>query len=271
MDCQNNQHNFVVAEKYDGGVVYRCDRCGLLIDVPPVPEGVFGQYFDSFVDGISLCWDDAMDAEDIVSFAMVYGDLQKCSVQFNGFTLTLRNLMHDADDFRKSFAVSYFDKREFLLTEGERNQLKEQLSALDFPAHALTEERFAQKGIPSFFNRERFFCRFSDGRGFQCLLPETEDFTALITLVKEIAAADHSSDLDFARHDSVVSGVVCAECKNEFPDFALYCPFCGKKVNDGDERRDVLYDKESTLWICKHCGGGNSYAFDYCTNCGKKR
>lgn len=71
--CPNDKHNFIQADVYTGGTLYKCEKCGLEAHAPMLSGTIFKEYFGSYIGGISHKWNPSdMRTEDIVSFTISF-------------------------------------------------------------------------------------------------------------------------------------------------------------------------------------------------------
>lgn len=103
MQCPNDKHNFIQADVYTGGTLYRCDKCGLEAHAPMLSGMIFKEYFGSYIGGISHKWIPSdMRAED-------KNKLHEClrSLDFDSFTTS-------PDLFRNFEAAGFCISNRFL-------------------------------------------------------------------------------------------------------------------------------------------------------------
>lgn len=230
-ECPKDKHNFVPADSPTGGMLYKCEKCGLEVFVSMFSGEIFKEYFGSYFGGISHKWNSSdMRAEDIVGFDISFGDCPIVTVRYNGVAMKVKNSIDGSRDGWMSFPKGYFDEKTIKLSHKDKNKLYECLRLLDFDSFTTLPDLFLDFGAAGFCIRNRFLCRFSNGRGFECLSPCCDSFNALIEVVKSVIGNES---------DPV--------------------------------RSEVLYDSQETGWICSECGAGNSFSCTFCGKCGAKR
>ena len=233
--CPNDEHNFIEADVYTGGTLYRCDKCGLEVNAPIFPRMIFKEYFGSYINGISHQWISSdMQAEDIVNFAISFGNLPIVTVKYGNSVMKVKNSINGSRDGWMSFPDGYFDERIIKISDDEKRKLYECLKSLDFSSFTTSPDLFRNFGAPGFCISHRFLCRFSNGKGFECLSPHCNDFNVLVDVVRSIIGMN--------------SKTVCAE--------TVY--------------NNALYNNQETGWLCD-CGAGNKISYEFCEICGKKR
>lgn len=231
MQCPNDKHNFIQADVYTGGTLYRCDKCGLEAHAPMFSGMIFKEYFGSYIGGISHKWIPSdMRAEDIVSFAISFGDLPIVTVRYDGNMMKLKNSINGSRDGWMSFPKGYFDERTIKLSDEDKNKLHECLRSLDLDSFVTSPDLFRNFGADGFCISNRFLCRFSNGKGFECLSPRCDSFNTLVKVVKSIIGMKFE-------------------------------PVCG----------EALCDNQETGWLCAKCGAANKFDYKFCGNCGTKR
>lgn len=231
MQCPNDKHNFIQADVYTGGTLYRCDKCGLEAHAPMLSGMIFKEYFGSYVGGISHKWDSSdMRAEDIVSFTLSFGDLPIVMVKYDGSVMKVKNSINGSRDGWMSFPEGFFDEKTIKLSDEDKNRLHDCLRSLNFDLFATSPDLFRNFGAAGFGISNKFLCRFSNGKGFACISPRCDDFNILVEVVKSIIG--------------MKSDPVCS---------------------------DALCDAQETGWLCAECGAANKVNYKFCGNCGTKR
>ena len=278
MQCPNDKHNFVQINEHTAGTMYKCDKCGLETYELTLPktksvffETIYEKYFGSYIGGVSHVWDyPNMRAEDIVSFSVEFGNCPIVNVRYDGSVIKVNNSINGSRDGWMSFPEGYFDENTINLSDEDKCKLKECLKTLKFDLFITDPEIFRCFGSDGFCVNEKFSCVFSNGRGFECLFPETEEFTKLVSVVKDVLGRK-CDIIDSDPADATTLGVIVTCCNKEIPDFYKYCPYCGKQIEDRTKRQKMLYDIQETLWLCGECGSGNRFEYKFCGNCGEHR
>ena len=268
MQCSNDKHNFIQADVYTGGTLYRCDKCGLEAHAPMLSGMIFKEYFGSYIGGISHKWIPSdMRAEDIVSFAVSFGDLPIVTVRYDGNMMKVKNSINGW----MSFPEGYFDERTIKLSDEDKKKIHEGLRSLNFDSFTTSPDLFRNFGAPGFCISHRFLCYFSNGKGFECLSPSSNDFGKLVTIVKDFVGLKREFVDGVVFEETTTPGIVASCCNKEVPDFFKYCPYCGELIIDNSVKCDIPYDKQATGWLCVECGSGNQFDYRFCGNCGVKR
>ena len=231
MQCPNDKHNFIQADVYTGGTLYRCDKCGLEAHAPMFSGMIFKEYFGSYIGGISHKWIPSdMRAEEIVSFAISFGDLPIVTVRYDGNLMKIKTSINGSRDGWMSFPEGYFDERTIKLSAEDKNKLHGCLRSLDFDSFTTSPDLFRNFGAAGFCISNRFLCHFSNSKGFECLSPRCDGFNTLVEVVKSIIGMKSR-------------------------------PVCG----------EALCDNQETGWLCAKCGVANKFSYKFCGNCGTKR
>lgn len=231
MQCPNDKHNFIRADVYTGGTLYRCDKCGLEAHAPMFSGMIFKEYFGSYIGGISHKWIPSdMRAEEIVNFAVSFGDLPIVTVRYDGNMMKIKKSINGSRDGWMSFPEGYFDERTIKLSDEDKNKLHDCLRSLKFDSFTTSPDLFQNFMAPGFCIGDSFLCLFSNGKGFECLSPCCDGFNTLVEVVKSIIGMKSQ-------------------------------PFC----------REALSDDQETCWFCAKCGAGNKFRYRLCGNCGTKR
>ncbi len=230
--CTNDKHNFIKAGEYNGKTIYRCDKCELKIQSPVLSKTIYKEYLGSYINGISHKWNDVdMHTEDIVSFTITFGDLPIVTARYDGNVIKIKNSINGSRDGWRSFPEGYFEEKTIKLSEEDKRKLHEQLRTLNFNSFITSPDTLSNIGACGFCISNKFLCHFSDGKGFECLSPDCDDFNALVKIVKSII-------------------------ETETEPIGI---------------EEVLCDTQETLWLCKKCGTGNKFNYMFCINCGTKR
>ena len=229
--CPKDKHNFIKADAYTEGTLYKCEKCGLEVLLSSFSETIFKEYFGSYIGGLSHKWNPSdMRAEDIESFSLSFGNLPIVTVRYDGSVMKVKNRINGSRDGWMSFPEGYFDEKIIKLSNEDRSKLCECLSSLDFASFTTSPNAFGYLFVPGAGVRHRFFCYFSNGKSFECLYPCCDDFNALVKVVKSIIGIDS---------EPVFSKGLC--------------------------------DSQETGWICSECGAGNNFDSVFCGKCGTKR
>lgn len=227
--CPDDKHNFIKADVYTEGTLYRCDKCGLEVNAPSFSRMIFKEYFGSYICGISHQWIPSdMQAENIVNFAISFGDLPIVTVKYDKSVIKVKNSINGSRDGWMSFPKGYFDERIIKISKDEKRKLYECLKALDFSSFTTSPDLFRDFVAPGFCISDSFLCRFSNGKGFECLSPHCNDFNVLVDVVQSIIGMKSETVCNNALCNNQKTSWLC-DCGEENKINDKFCENCGKK------------------------------------------
>ena len=276
--CKNNNHNFIEVDLYTGGIIYKCDKCGLEVNSPSLSTAIFKDFFGSYIAGFSHKWDtDNMSADDIVQFSISFDNSPMTYVKYDGSHLIIQNSDFAIKDKPDSFPKGFLNEKAIPLNEQNSIKLKNFLKTIDFNSFVTSPDFFSNFSTPDFCRYERFICCFSNGKSFECFSPKCSDFTKLVSFIKELTKEHteliHKSNPIINKSKithKTTTGIILPCCDKAVPVLSLYCPYCGKLIEDKTKQCDVIYDAQETLLLCSNCGFGNKFEYRFCIHCGKE-
>lgn len=278
--CTTSEHDFVRFDEITGGKIYKCKKCGLEA-VDPVLSGEFDKAFlGSFVDGCSFVWQhDCMDTSKIVKFSLSFGDYPIRNVLYERNKITYKNSINGSRDGWMTHPRGFFNRHSIRLIKDQREALQRTLSAAHIDSWKTDPHIFNNIGACGFCLSTTFECVFENGRSFICYSPYRFDgFNMLTSLLSEICGFSSIADNGKKQSDSIATApkrmkaLMARCCYVAIPEDHLYCPKCGKKIEDKESAPhwDVDYDPDQTSWLCE-CLNSNALEYQYCSKCGKRR
>jgi len=264
--CAPDAHDFQIKDVYTGGWRYQCRKCGMLVLDDTLVGSVEKRFFGSFIKDVSYRWHpDYMDASEITTFTVLYGDSPRVKITFEESSLKVEN-----QSSNKSFGwYNFFNSRQIALNDNDLQNLRVLLNKTEFTQWETPLSIVDRLTSPGFRVERAFFCTFSNGRQYKSLAPQLVGFHRLTRLLEELCGIDRPP-FPFP-NIKTVEGKQTACCDIGIAKDYSFCPKCGKPAADPLPSTEIPYDVDITSWLCDNCGEGISMEYRYCGKCGRER
>lgn len=194
MDCENNQHEFEVAELYCDATKYVCKKCGKSKIESKFKSTEFSNCGISnygrilTVDKSPYIWDSSrMKIDDIDSFEISFGDLPIIHISYTGEKLTVCNRINGSRDGWMNLPDGFCDDKIVYLTVEQKAEIVEYIKKINF-SDWKTEDNIRENyemGAAGFCISNSFICTFKNGECFKCYEPKIEAFKQLVDFIKK--------------------------------------------------------------------------------------
>ncbi len=209
LDCEKEQHDFVVAEQYTGGTRYVCKKCGLERHTNTLGESFCNcckktlpatakfcpscgsktnvKTNEPEVDRKGYVWDSScMNFSEIASFHIEWGDLPIINISYDGDNLTLYNRINGSRDGGIQYPDGFFDEKKIELNDEQKIKIQEFLSAFDFTDWKTDDRTISMLKFPppGFCITKAFSCKFENSIDFYCANPPEEQYDILVDFFK---------------------------------------------------------------------------------------
>lgn len=139
-----------------------------------------------------------MNASDIVSFNISFGDYPILNFSFKKNVLTYWNSIRSRDG-GNSYPKDFFDKHNVVLAKEQVDAVKGYLNKFDYKRWQTDDSYFNNMYACGYCPPSSFSCQFSNGKEFACYscsLDWNKDFIAFVNFLKDLCGIEISDGID---------------------------------------------------------------------------
>ena len=190
LDCENDNHDYVINEEYTGGSKYVCIKCGKVKHtttlLPPQEVTMEAKMMPNKDHELSkYIWGDKR-IDRIKNISLSWGDLPIYHIDIENDTVSLYRRINGSRDGWMTFPDGYFDEKKKPLELEEKKMLFQFLETVDFTKWTTDEKTIfnIENMACGFCVKESFSCILDDGTTFYCATPPQKQFNELVDYFK---------------------------------------------------------------------------------------